>query len=52
MKKDLLDKSSRIDTQNNKISELLQQNQMYVVVVLQYVYDILSTSNGLRYIVM
>jgi len=30
MKKDLLEKSSRIDAQNSKISELLQRSQMCV----------------------
>jgi len=30
LKKDLLEKSSRIDAQNNKISELLQRNQTSV----------------------
>jgi len=31
LKKDLMEKSCRIDAQNNKISELLQQSQMFVV---------------------
>lgn len=33
LKKELLERSSRIDAQNSKISELLQRSQMYVVVL-------------------
>jgi len=35
LKKELLEKSSRIDAQNSKISELLQQNQMFVGILVR-----------------
>jgi len=33
LKKELMEKSSHVDAQNSKISELLQQNQTSVIVV-------------------
>ena len=38
MKTELLERSSRIDAQNSKISELLQQNQMFVAVVFEHIF--------------
>ena len=48
LKKELMDKTFRIDAQNSKISELLQQSQMFVA---EHVHDLSWFRFSLQYLV-